>query len=340
MLWQGRELAYRQLWEELGVSIPEHDSGTFSSLLYCPNPSHANSRSPAFQVNQIKPLCHCFGHCGISGTIEHAVQTILGCDEKAARRFIMRFTRVALGAAVSPPDGLRRRKSAQSLTELTHDLERFARGEFSFLPKLAREYLDGRGIDHAARGTWEIGFDEEQERLVIPARDERGNVRFLIRRAIGRQQPKYLYSPGSIKTEILFGLLHIPKTQRMLVLVEGSLDSLHLQGLGGIPAVGTLGSGLSDKQVRLIHGRDPQRIYTMFDRDQAGVQNVLDTIERLPRFPIFVCRYSKNSDHADPMELSLGEARRAIDRAIPKHEFMRIVRDLKKTPSKEVRVGT
>ena len=339
MLWSGRELAFRGMWEELGVSIPEHDAGTFSTLLYCPNPQHSNTRTPSFQVNMVKPLTHCFAHCGISGTYEHAVQVILGCDEKAARRFIMRFTRVALGGSVSPSDGVRRRKTVESLSELKTDLDRFQRGEYSFLPKLARGYLDKRGIDQQARGSWMIGFDEEAERIVIPAHDERGNLRFLIRRAVDGRQPKYLYSPGAVKSEILFGLLHVPRTQRMLVLVEGSLDVVHLQqGLGGIHAVGTLGSGLSEKQVRLVHQRDPQRIYLLFDKDGAGVENVLDACRKLDRFPLWVCRYPR--DRFDPAELTQREAKRAIERALPRHEFLRLVHRLtpRKT-TKEARVG-
>jgi DNA primase len=341
MIWNGRELAFRQLWEELGVSIPESDSGTFSSLLYCPHPEHANSRTPAFQANLVKPFCNCFGadcfgSSGKPGTIEYAVQAIRGCDEKEARRFIMRFTRVALGGRQIVSDGLRRRKSVESLTELRNDLERFQRGDYTYLPKQARAYLEQRGVDQQMRGSWQVGFDEEAERLVIPAFDERGNLRFLIRRAIDGRQPKYLYSPGSVKSDVLFGLLHLPKTQRMLVLVEGSLDVIHL-GLGGIHAVGTLGSGLSEKQVKLVRERDPERVYLFFDRDAAGVQNVLDASEKLDRLPVFVCRYSAGDD---PAELTAAQARRSIERAIPRHEFLKIVR--RTTPSKttkEAQVG-
>lgn len=323
------------MFEALGVSIPESDSGTFSSLLFCPSPQHDNKRSPAFQVNLVKPLCHCFGNCGISGTYEHAVQMILGCTEREARKFILGFTRVALQGSVRPADGVRRRKSAGDLQELARDLERFERGEFTFLPKEARAYLDARGLDQAARGRWQIGWDEDgggdrllAERIVIPAFDERGKLRFLIRRAVDGRQPKYVYSRGSVKSDVLFGLLQVPRDQRMLVLVEGSVDSIRRQ-LGGIPAVGTLGSGLSDRQVRLIYERGPEHVFAMFDKDEAGVKNTLDACEKLSRIPLSICRYP--SGRSDPAELLHAEAERSIERALPRHEFLRRVHKLSMT---------
>lgn len=335
MIYHGRELNAKAMWEALGVSIPESDSGTFSSLLFCPNGAHDNKRTPSFQVNLVKPLAHCFSKCGISGTYEHAVRTILGCTEREARKFILGFTRVALEGAVRPADGVRRRKSAGDLQELARDLERFERGEFTYLPKEARAYLDSRGIDQQARGRWQVGWDEDgggdrllAERLVIPARDHRGVVRFLIRRAIDGRQPKYVYSRGSAKTDVLFGLLQVPRNERILLLVEGSVDSIRRQ-LGGLPAVGTLGSGLSDRQVRLIYERDPERVYTMYDRDEAGVRNTLDACEKLSRIPVFVCRYPNG--RSDPAELLHAEAERAIGRALPRHEFLRRVAKLSKT---------
>lgn len=333
MIYRGRELNARALWESLGVSIPEGDTGTFSSLLHCPNPEHDNTRSPAFQVNLVHPLVHCFSRCGVQGNYEHAIQVIRGCSEKDARRYILQFTQTATPGALRPADGVRRRKSAVDLQELSRDLERLQRGEFTYLPKQARAYLDERGLDSAARSRWEIGWDEDgggdrllAERIVIPARDERGVVRFLIRRAIDGRQPKYVYSRGSVKTDILFGLLQIPRSERILLLVEGSIDVIRRQ-VGGQNAVGTLGSGLSEKQTRLIYERGFERVYTMYDKDEAGVRNTLDACKKLSRVPVFVCRFPQG--RSDPAEMLRNEAQRAIERAIPRHEFIARVEKLK-----------
>lgn len=330
MIYQGRNLNYRAMWEALGVSIRESEAGAFSDLKLCPNPEHDNKRSPAFQVNLTKPLVHCFSRCGVSGSYEHAVQVILGCTPKDARRFIMGFTRVGLGKVdvAAAQDGVRRRKTVESMSALAFDLQRLERGDFTYLPVEARQYLDERGIDQSVRSLWQVGWDEEAERIVIPGRDHRGVARFLIRRAIDGRRPKYLYSDGAVKSEILFGLLHVPKTQRMLVLVEGSVDSIRRQ-LGGQPAVAILGSGLSDRQVRLISERADQ-VYTMFDPDEAGVKNTLDAIRRLPRHSVRVCLYPPRSD-SDPAKLLHAEARRSLERAIPSHEFLRRIGKLAKT---------
>lgn len=332
MLWRGRELDARRMWDELGVSIPETDDGTFSRLLFCPNPEHSNTRSPSFQVNLRQPLCHCFARCGIEGTSEHAVQVILGCSEKDARKFMLGFTQATLGIDVDEVHhGAGTRKTITGDSALAKDVLALQRQEFSFLPKNAIAYLEGRGIDQPTRGLWQIGWDEDCSRVVVPARDHRGIVRFLIRRAIGRQQPKYLYTDGAVKSSILFGLLHVPDDLDTLVLVEGSFDTIHMQAIGGRLAgtVGTLGSGLSDRQVRLIHERNPRYVVTSFDNDQAGIKNTLDAYEKLGRFPIQTMLYPKG--RKDPAELLPAEALRQLDRAVPRHEFLRRLARLDRT---------
>lgn len=78
---KGKNIDPIALWGTY-CDIQGGDSGPFLSLTFCPNPDHSNSRSPAFQINVSKPFVHCFAHCGISGTYEHAVSVIEGFYEK------------------------------------------------------------------------------------------------------------------------------------------------------------------------------------------------------------------------------------------------------------------
>src|SRR3569833_1282350 len=100
MLFQGRNLDVLALWNGLGVDIPDIPSDNLPMYLpkvVCPNPAHDTFKRH-FQVNTRKPFVHCFAKCGISGTYEHAVATILGLrndkgelDERAARRAILKY---------------------------------------------------------------------------------------------------------------------------------------------------------------------------------------------------------------------------------------------------------
>lgn len=327
MEFQGRELNVGALWSSLGVPLSEHDDGEFSSLHYCPNPDHDNSRSPAFQVNVRKPICHCFSRCGVQGTYEHAVSVILGISEREARKYIFGYCsgRVARIDVEQIVKG-RKREFVSDESALADDRRKLESGKFTYLPKEVRAYLDARGIDSEARGRWQLGYDEEAERLVIPALDHRGVLRFLIRRAVkGYQRPKYLYTAGTSKTDVLFGLLQVGVSSRTLVLVEGSVDAIVRQR-HGLPTTATLGSGLSDRQIKLIERHPRDRVYLMFDRDGAGVHNVQDAIEKLPRQRLSVCLYPSGVE--DPAEMTETQAVRSIERAIPAHEFASRVRQL------------
>jgi DNA primase len=345
LIYAGRNLDVLSLWGEL-IDLPSNIGEplpTFLPKVKCPNPAHETHKAH-FQVNTKKSMVHCFARCGISGSYEHAVATILGLvdgkgrpDEKAARRVILKHTRKALGGqGISAFTHGGTRKSIGAEDEVAKDERALKGGQFQFLPKHVRAYLDERGIDAPSRGKWQLGFDEEEERLVIPAFDERGTFRFLIKRKIsGGGSLKYLYTRGTTKTSILFGACYLDRDRvrsHGLVLCEGSLDVIRLHQLGITNAVAILGTGLSKKQVRLIDKFGPKKIYLLFDKDSAGVDNVVSAKEQINKCPLFVCRYPKGKD--DPAELTSQEVERSLERALPISTFFRKARQ--RTSTKEL----
>lgn len=367
MIWHGRHIDVLGLWGEF-VDLPqniEEPLPTFLPKVKCPNPEH-DTHKHHFQINGKKPFVHCFAHCGISGTYEHALCVVLGIYDKRgvtdkmirlaaterrpkesietstarekvgashreARRTILRHTRAALRGEASAYAGLGTRKSVSDEDEVAKDQRALDGHKFHWMPKQAREYLDRRGIDGPARGKWRLGWDEDAERIVIPAYDERGNFRFLIRQRIdGVSYAKYLYTPGSVKTSLLFGACYIDREQvkssGRLVLCEGPLDSIRLHQAGIGTAVSILGTGISTKQVRLIDNLSPRRVYLMFDKDESGVANIQRCSERVRKIPLFVCRYP--SGRSDPAEMTREEVERSLDRAMPIAQFFRKARSI------------
>lgn len=331
MIFMGRELDVLGLWSEFidipnGVSMP---LPTYLPKVICPNPDH-DTHKRHFQVNARQPLVHCFANCGISGTYEHAVATILGITEKEARRHILKHSRAWSGKAVDLSAFSGKRKTIASDDPVARDQRQLDGGAFTYLPKEVRAWLDSRGIDQPSRGKWQIGYDEESERIVIPAYDERSRFSFLIKRSIRHSgHLKYLYTEGSIKTSLLFGACMVDETlvdSQGLILCEGSLDVIRLHGMGARNAVGVLGTGISKRQVRLIDKFNPQRIYLMFDKDAAGVDNIRSVGRWVTKVPLFVCRYPAGKN--DPAELEREEVRRSIERALPMHQFLRLARNV------------
>ena len=340
MRYRGRNIDPIRLWDKY-VELPNNigSDEIFLSRVVCPNPSHDTFKRH-FQINVRDGLVHCFAHCGISGTYEHAICVIEGFYEK-----------YKVGEAVDKRDRERRlsraHKEARKII-FSHVSSVPSRGgnfqskrrvdrnptqavladgllEYeSFLPAAAREFIAERGISDSSVAKWRLGWSPDELRLVIPAYDERDRLRFLIKRSLKKKDPlKYLYTEGFPKTSLLFGAcaldLGMVKSDG-LVLVEGSLDTIlnHQHGLtntGGI-----LGTGISDQQVRIVAKMRPRKIYLMFDKDTAGVRNIEIATQKLRRYPLYICRFPKGK--TDPAELSRKEAMRSIERAVPASTWM------------------
>lgn len=348
MIYNGRAVNVLALWGEY-VDLPaniEEPLPTYLPKVVCPNPAH-DTYKQHFQINAKKPWVHCFAGCGISGSYEHALSVIHGYyDEeedtedgrkrahKKARRLILKQSRVALGSDVvdiSARVGVRKTHDLDSA--VAKDQRALEGGAYTFLPKHVIAYLDGRGIDQPSRGKWQIGYDEDEERLVIPAFDARGAFRFLIKRKLKPgSHLKYLYTPGTLKTSLLFGACHFDREALRslgLILCEGSLDAIRLHQLGFKTAGAILGTGISKRQVRIIDSLSPRRVYLFFDKDSSGVTNILSCVERLHKQKLYVCRFPKHRN--DPAEMTREEVQRSIERALPIHEFMRRARNVNLT---------
>lgn len=369
MLYHGRSVNAVTLWGEfvdlpgnLGDPLP-----TFLPKVQCPNPDH-DTRKHHFQINTRQPTVHCFGYCGISGTYEHALCIVLGiyaekgvtremlelvktprkpkepehisrarekvgAAHKAARRYIIRGSQVPKrGEAANAFAGTGTRKTVAHDDAVAKDQRALDGGNYTFLPKHARAFLDKRGVTGPSRGKWRIGWDEDTERLVIPVYDDRATFRFLIRQRIdGIPHAKYLYTDGAVRTSLLFGMdgLDREAASQKLILCEGPLDAIRLHQLGFSNAVAVLGSGLSKKQVRLIDKISPKRVYLFFDRDAAGFTYIENAKTSIHKRPLYVCRYRNGK--SDPGEMTREEVERSIERAVPIHQFYRMARSLRVT---------
>lgn len=315
MNYRGREIDPIALWANY-VEFPPNMEITdeFLPLVQCPNPDH-DTQKRHFQINVRDGLVHCFAQCGISGTFTRAISIIEGCSERDARRIILGYK-----STRSPG-----RKSTVH-TKQARIASKISIPQYgSYLPDVATDYLQSRGINENSVAAWELGWDLHQKRVVIPAKDLNRITRFLIMRSVlPAQYPKYLYAPEGVhKNSLLFGACQTdPRLIRSegLILVEGSLDAIRLYQHGLRNVVATLGTGIGEIQSRIVSRLRPRRIFTFFDRDAAGVHGIQLAAKRFgKRYPVFVVRYPKG--RSDPAEFSGGEVERAIERAIPLSRF-------------------
>lgn len=329
MRFNGRVVDAVALWSNY-VEFPNNmrvDSDTvFLPLVTCPNPDHDTNKRH-FQINIRDGLCHCFASCGISGTFEHSISIVEGISNRQARKQILKHSRI--GNAPIPRK--RGKKREVVLPSLGID-------DFTFLPQAAVEYLRKRQITDASVANWQLRWDAEELRIVIPVFDSRGRLRFVIKRGTSeKQQPKYLYWPEGVeRNSVLFGLDKIDTgmiRSEGIVLVEGSVDAIRNHQHGLLNTVGLLGSKLSLEQAQLISNLRPRRVITMFDADVSGIEATFSVRKRIKRIPILVCRYPKGK--TDPAELSQREAMRVVSRAVPYVKFENLVNGLIQTKERE-----
>jgi DNA primase len=153
------------------------------------------------------------------------------------------------------------------------------------------------------------GTDYFQRRLMFPLADARGRIIGFQARKLHDDDPlkgKYVNSPESElfhKTNVLYGL-HlarpaITKEDRAIV-VEGNTDVIALRQADLKPAVASMGTALTERQLREL-SRLTQRVFLCFDSDAAGEEATLRGMELAiaQGFEVRIVALPKGKDPAD-----------------------------------------
>jgi DNA primase len=128
-------------------------------------------------------------------------------------------------------------------------------------------------------------YDRFRGRLMIPIRDPRGRVIAFGGRILGPGEPKYLNSPDTPlfdKGRVLFNLDRATPASRQtgrILVVEGYLDVLALDGAGIREVVAPMGTALTEAQLELLWRQVDEPILC-FDGDSAGARAAARAAER------------------------------------------------------------
>ena len=156
------------------------------------------------------------------------------------------------------------------------------------------------------------GNDYFSGRLLFPLADARGRVRGFQARKLREDDPlqaKYVNSPeGDLfrKGDLLYGLdrarAAITKQDRA-VIVEGNTDVLALRQAGLEPAVASMGTALTARQLKEL-SRLSRRLWLCFDSDAAGEEATLRGMEAAVAagFEVKVVALEPGKDPADAPE--------------------------------------
>ena len=157
------------------------------------------------------------------------------------------------------------------------------------------------------------GSDYFPHRLMFPLADARGRVVGFQARKLLDDDPlrgKYVNSPeGDLfhKSAILYGL-HLAKAaiskQDRAVVVEGNTDVIALRQAGFEPVVASMGTALTEGQVRELGRLQTRKLFLCFDADAAGQEATLRGMELAATqgFEVKVVTLPKGQDPADAPE--------------------------------------
>ena len=150
-------------------------------------------------------------------------------------------------------------------------------------------------------------YDKFRNRLMLPVVDVRGDVVGFGSRVLDKSEPKYMNTPETAvysKRRVIYGLNLARKTKRPnIILCEGNLDVVTLHQAGFDNAVASMGTALTQEQLRLL-SRYTKELVLCYDNDNAGqqaTQRALDLLNN-SEFTVKVLRLPNRMDNGVPMK--------------------------------------
>jgi DNA primase len=235
-------------------------------------PIHRGEREDAFHVDLMKNVFHCFA-CQAGGNVLDFVVAMERCSIRDAALKLQTW----FGS--SPPE---RPPSPRPLAASGQKGELVRKTLVRNLPlhlalagvNTSHAYLTDRGVDPATARAFGVGFycgdGLLKGRIVIPIRNERGELVAYAGRAVDGRTPKYQLPSGFRKGLELFNLHRAAATgDDTVTVVEGYFDCLRVHQAGFPCVVALMGCALSTEQERLLRARF-RRLVLMLDGDAAG----------------------------------------------------------------------
>lgn len=284
--------------ESRGIQVIRDDG----SELACYCPFHSNSDTPAFYINKNTGLWICFNpSCGKTGSLRDLMK-FFGDNGKIVKEYT--------------PDEIERNlmeySSEKEEADLWSDLIDEIRIDVDE-DSPALKYLLDRGFTKETISFFDIGYSENRRRIVIPAR----NYDFKIVGIIGRSldpdaKPKYLYSKGFPRKDLLFNL-NVAKKYDSCIVVEGSLDAIKVYQAGFPNVVASLGASITEGHIGLLR-RFFDTIIIFSDNDAAGYTMRDEIASHCRDLNLRIVEFA-NPDVKDPGEMTHDEIRQHIENA-------------------------
>ncbi len=276
-----------------------------------------NEKTPSFNVSESKQIFKCFG-CQVGGDVIDFIRLIENLSFPEAVTHLAERQGIPLPAGRSRSSETTDKSRLFSLMEVGQAHFRAALDKASaarqYLERrnISGETIENFGLGYAPPGNrllrllrekalpetlaLECGlikespggqpYDSFRDRITVPIRDPAGRVIGFGGRALGQALPKYLNSPDTVlykKSLNLFGLdlsKREIRRRECAILVEGFFDCIVPFQAGFRNVVASLGTSLTDGQVKLLR-RYTRQVVLAYDSDEAGLQAALRCLRLL-----------------------------------------------------------
>ena len=276
---------------------------------YCGDSQKSRSKARGFVYRKKNDLFYKCHNCGIGATLGNLIKHL---HSKIHKDYIME--RYQKGVKTNNPEPefkfdvpvfrkkgiLKDLKSIDSLPE-GHPARRIIKDRLIPSKSLADLYLCESFYKFTNRliPNKFPSLDGDHPRLLIPFRDEEGEVFAYQGRAFGNEQPKYLTIKLNESKNKIFGLDRIDKEKQIYV-VEGPIDSLFLDNciaVGGADFDRPLsieGSLISNGELTVVFDNEPRN------------KEISKLIEKTINTGRKVCLWPESMEHKDINDMILG----------------------------------
>lgn len=241
---------------------------------------HPDSDTPSLTVYPDTQSYYCFG-CKSGGSIIEFVKAHYNYDFYEALNFLAQYAGIDLQAEESPQAKARRQRIQ------TNERTILARQKRLQEAQRAKDYLSKRGFSPETVAAFGIGYDSDENSIVIPLNDGYGKpVGFSRRFLEPGAGPKYKNSPNDEvfnKGQLLFNLDKARKhVGRSLLVLEGYFDVLSVWQSGYKNSVAICKDTLTVDQAGLITKLcKGKTVILVPDNDETGLRSVISNRDLL-----------------------------------------------------------
>lgn len=292
----------RRVLEGSGIDVYSELESDF--VIFCP--FHANFRTPAAEVSKERGVFFCFS-CQESVDLIELVMHQTGRSYFESIRFIK--SKEAVGQSLE--DEISKKINVAPDYVLFDEILIKRLNAQALDSDKAMRYFLGRGVTEDSVKYFDLGYSAKNDMVTIPMHSPEGMVVGFVARSVEGKQFKN--TPNLPKSKILFNL-HRIKSSKIVYVVESSFDAIRLSQVG-FPAVATLGSNVSNKQIELLK-QYFNDIIVIADNDEAGSGMVSRICDRLGSRVSAISLDKKYKDIGDMSDEEIKKLEYQFDKSI------------------------